>query len=101
MDITSKYKGVVVKLHYKARDVAHVGKALVDIRVDEAGLPAHAVITHPTRHRHTRIAPSRTPRRARPAPRCADQCRRAGRCARVVWWWVLVTTRRPLQLAAS
>ena len=40
MDITSKYKGKIVKLYYQARDIAHVGKPLVDIRIADSGSPS-------------------------------------------------------------
>ena len=33
--ITSKYDGVVKKLHYAVDDIARVGKALVDIEVSD------------------------------------------------------------------
>jgi len=33
--ITSRYDGIIRKIHYDVDDVAHVGKALVDIEVDD------------------------------------------------------------------
>ena len=53
VDITSKYKGVVVKLYYKTRDIAHVGKPLVDIRMSESGTYrtiSHGIIVMVCRH---------------------------------------------------
>ena len=35
--ITSRYSGKVVKLHYDLEDVALVGKALVDLEVEDDG----------------------------------------------------------------
>ena len=37
MPITSRYSGKVVKLHYDLEDVALVGKALVDLEVEDDG----------------------------------------------------------------
>lgn len=35
VEITSRYSGVIKKLHYQANDMARVGQPLVDIDVDE------------------------------------------------------------------
>lgn len=36
MEITSRYDGVVTKVHYKVGEMAKVGSTLIDIEVDEA-----------------------------------------------------------------
>ena len=36
MEITSRYDGVVKKVHYKVGEMAQVGSTLIDIEVDEA-----------------------------------------------------------------
>lgn len=36
MEITSRYDGVVKKLHYQVGEMAKVGSTLIDIEVDEA-----------------------------------------------------------------
>lgn len=41
MDISSRFDGVIKKLHYEAGDAAAVGKPLLDIEVDDTDASGH------------------------------------------------------------
>ncbi|KAL4933901.1 putative 2-oxo acid dehydrogenases acyltransferase [Aspergillus undulatus] len=47
-DITSRYEGVVKKLHFQADDTVPTGRALCDIEVDEAKYPEAHLPTEPS-----------------------------------------------------
>ncbi|KAJ2356185.1 hypothetical protein IWW50_000233, partial [Coemansia erecta] len=42
VEITSRYDGVIRKLHYQENDIALVGKPIVDIEIDNPGAPGAA-----------------------------------------------------------
>lgn len=45
--ITSRYDGVIRKLHYSIDDIAFVGKPLVDIEIDASkGIVSHFFLLH-------------------------------------------------------
>lgn len=47
VDVTSRFSGVIKKLHYQANDTAYVGKPLIDIDVDEDGESEDNVLDAP------------------------------------------------------
>jgi 2-oxoisovalerate dehydrogenase E2 component (dihydrolipoyl transacylase) len=63
VEITSRYDGVVKKLHYKVGDMAKVGSALVDIETDD-GAPSDA----PAAPTASASSPSSTPAEATSTP---------------------------------
>ncbi|KAL4943356.1 hypothetical protein BDV06DRAFT_211106 [Aspergillus oleicola] len=55
-DITSRYEGVVKKLHFQADDTVPTGRALCDIEVDDAKYPE----AHPPEPRHEPSPPAQS-----------------------------------------
>ncbi|KAL5000529.1 2-oxoacid dehydrogenases acyltransferase-domain-containing protein [Aspergillus recurvatus] len=67
-DITSRYEGVVKKLHFQADDTVPTGRALCDIEVDDAQYPED----HPPTESNAETSPpARTTIDSQPVPRPA------------------------------